>query len=226
MKKWVVIVVLSLALLMSAATHVQAQAGIAQVIAEGIKKVIRAVDLRIQRLQNQTIWLQNAQKTIENTLSKLRLDEITDWVERQRVLYKDYFDELARVKSIIAYYHRVNTIIRRQVQLVNEYKRAYDLFKQDDHFNANEIVYMGRVYTGILEQSVKNLDQLFLVINSFATTMSDAKRMEMINAAGDGIDQTYQDLLTFNRQNMTLSLQRAKDLREINVLKKLYGLPD
>ncbi|OJW00472.1 MAG: conjugal transfer protein TraI [Sphingobacteriales bacterium 44-61] len=226
MKKWMPIAMLSWVLLMWSPVCVHAQAGIAQVIAEGVKKVIRAVDLRIQRLQNQTIWLQNAQKAIENTLSKLRLDEITNWVERQRVLYQDYFDELARVKQVIAYYHRVNSIIRRQVQLVNEYKRAYDLFKQDDHFSANELVYMGRVYTGILEQSLKNLDQLFLVINSFATTMSDAKRVEMINAAGDGIDQTYQDLRTFNRQNMTLSLQRASDLRDVQTIKKLYGLPD
>ena len=35
-----------------------------------VKKVIKAIDLRIQRLQNKTIWLQNAQKKIENILSK------------------------------------------------------------------------------------------------------------------------------------------------------------
>ena len=75
-----------------------AQIPVLEIIRQGIKKVIIAVDLKIQRLQNKTIWLQNAQKTIENTMSKLRLDEIGDWVERQRKLYADYFDELHKVK--------------------------------------------------------------------------------------------------------------------------------
>src|SRR5688572_10980502 len=49
---------------------------ILEVIKQGVVKVIRAVDLKIQRLQNETIWLQHAQKVMENTLSKLKLEEI------------------------------------------------------------------------------------------------------------------------------------------------------
>ena len=40
----------------------KAVAAIVVIIREAIKKVIKAVDLMIQRLQNKTIWLQNAQK--------------------------------------------------------------------------------------------------------------------------------------------------------------------
>mgnify|MGYP004106733677 CR=1 FL=1 len=60
---------------------------ILEIIKAGIKKVIKAVDLKIQRLQNKTIWLQNAQKTLENTLSKLKLDEISEWTEKQKEQY-------------------------------------------------------------------------------------------------------------------------------------------
>ena len=74
--------------------HSNAQLAIIDIIKEGIKKVIVAVDLKVQRLQNKTIWLQQAQKTLENTLSKVKLTEIGDWVERQRKLYADYFEEL------------------------------------------------------------------------------------------------------------------------------------
>ena len=71
---------------------------------KAIKKVIKAVDLQIQRLQNKTIWLQNAQKTLENKMAKLKLEEISDWVEKQRKLYDDYFQELWKVKSALTYY--------------------------------------------------------------------------------------------------------------------------
>ena len=55
-----------------------AQDPITLIIKEGIKKVIVAVDLKIQRLQTKTIWLQNAQKVIENAMSKLKLNQITN----------------------------------------------------------------------------------------------------------------------------------------------------
>ena len=72
----------------------QAQIPIAEIIKAGIIKVIKAVDLKIQRLQNKTVWLQNAQKVLENEMSKLNLTEIGDWANRQKELYANYFDEL------------------------------------------------------------------------------------------------------------------------------------
>jgi hypothetical protein len=201
-----------------------AQDPITLIIKEGIKKVIVAVDLEIQRLQNKTIWLQNAQKAVENEMSKLKLDEISNWVEKQRKLYADYFDELSKVKDAIATYHRVRDIIDKQLALVNEYKSAWALFKRDDNFTPEELDYMGRVYTGILNEGIKNLDQVFLVINAFATQMTDAKRMEIINKASDQVEQNLADLRQFNEQNKVLSFQRAAEKGDIDVVKKLYGL--
>ncbi|MBO9573554.1 MAG: conjugal transfer protein TraI [Chitinophagaceae bacterium] len=225
MKKVVKTILMGVILLLESNGQAKAQIEIATVIANGVKKVIKAVDLRIQRLQNQTIWLQNAQKAIENTLSKLRLDEITDWAERQRVLYADYFDELARVKSVLATYRQVQSIITQQVRIVNAYKSAYTLFKTDDNFTVQEILHMGKIYAGLLERSLHQLDKLFLAIQSFTTSMSDAKRLEIIQSAGAEMQETYQDLTQFNQQNVLLRLQRAKDKRDIDKVRQLYGLP-
>lgn len=203
-------------------TH--AQMAIIDIIKEGVKKVIMAVDLEIQRIQNQTIWLQNAQRQLENVLSQTKLTEISDWVQKQKDLYGNYFDELWQVKDAIEYYHRIDDIITKQVRIVSEYQSAYNLFKQDDHFSPDEIDYMGKVYTGIIDESLKNLDQLFLVINSFTTQMADEKRMEIINNADAAMDVNYNDLKAFNSENMMLSLQRSRDLNEVNVVKQLYGL--
>ncbi|KFF16581.1 hypothetical protein [Flavobacterium hydatis] len=189
------------------------------------KKVIKAIDLRIQKLQNKTIWLQNAQKKIENILSKVKLNEISDWTQKQKDLYKDYYEELAKVKSIITYYQRIKDISQKQIRLVEEYERAWDLFEKDTHFNTNELKYMQSVYSGILDESLKNIDQIFLVLDSFTTQMSDAKRIEIINAAADQIDGNYDDLILFNRQNVLLSLQRAKTQHDVKSLKKFYGIP-
>jgi hypothetical protein len=203
---------------------VSAQDPITLIIKEGVKKVIVAVDLKIQRLQNKTIWLQNVQKVVENELSKLRLQEIASWVEKQHTLYKDYYDELRKVKAVITYYHNIKAITNRQIQLVKEYKQAIALFKQDQHFSVDEIKYMEQVYAGILEASLRNLDEVLLVVQSFSTQMSDASRLEIIRRAVDRIEENYSDLKTFNSENALLSLARAKDEKEITWVKNLYGL--
>ena len=202
----------------------QAQIPIVDIIKNAIKKVIKAIDLEIQRQQNKVVWLQNAQKTLENAMSKTKLTEITDWVDKQKKLYKDYYEELRKVKAIISYYQRIKEMTEKQVHLVGEYKRAWALFQQDKHFTADELSYMGRVYSGILDESVKNIDQVYMVVNSFQTQMSDAKRLELINAAVNQTDVNYNDLKAFNQQGIILSLQRAKAQNDVDVIRKLYGL--
>lgn len=198
---------------------------ILEIVKTVTKKVIKAIDLGIQRMQNKTIWLQNAQKQIENTLSKLKLDEISDWTKKQRDLYKDYYDELQKVKSIITYYQRIKEISTKQSRLIAEYEKAWNLFKRDEHFKISELEYMEKVYDGILEESMKNIDQIFLIIESFSTQMSDLKRLEIINAAADQIDTNYNDLRLFNQQNVLLSLQRAKTDADAAKVKQFYGIP-
>jgi len=224
MKKLLAVVLLALCFMVSPVQNANAQIPIMEIIKQAITKVIVAVDLKIQRLQNKTIWLQNAQKVLENKMSEMKLTEISDWVEKQRAQYANYFDELWRIKAALAYYQRIKDIIEKQLQLVNEYKGAWALFKQDKNFTADEMDYMQEVYNGMMDESIKNLDQLSLVINAFVTQMSDAKRMEIINEVDSKLDENLNDLRDFNNQNKMISLQRASEKGDIETVKKLYGL--
>lgn len=197
---------------------------ILEIVKAVTKKVIKAIDLRIQRLQNKTIWLQNAQKQIENALSKLKLREISQWTQKQRDLYKGYYEELARVKSAITSYQRIKEITRLQTQLIQQYESTWNLLRQDTHFSAQELAYMQGVYEGMLQESLKNIDQIFLVLDSFATQMSDLKRLEIINTASDHIQANYDDLILFNKQNMLLSLQRARTSHDVKKVREFYGI--
>ena len=228
MKKYVRMMLVAFCISLTVLPVQQANAtpiAILEIIKAAVIKVIKAVDLKIQRLQNKTIWLQNAQKVLENTLSKLKLDEISDWTEKQKEQYRKYYEELAQVKAIISYYQRIRDITKKQLRLVDEYNRSWALVRQDRHFTTKEILYMEKVYSGILDESLKNIDQIHLIIKSFTTKMSDAKRLELINNAADQVDANYSDLVQFNRQNTLLSLQRAKTEIEVQAVKKLYGLP-
>jgi len=225
MKSYMVILPIStMTICVSLPKGASAQIAVLEVIKAGVKKVIKAVDLKIQRLQNETIWLQNAQKVLENQLSKLKLTEIADWTDRQKELYSEYYTSLWKVKSAITYYKRVKELTARQISIVDEYKWAWGLFQKDKHFLPDELGKMQDVYLGILEESVKNLDQVLLVVNSFKTQMSDAARLEIIVEASRKMEENHRDLKQFNARNIGLSLERAKSLEEVAKLKELYGV--
>ncbi|WP_233259981.1 conjugal transfer protein TraI [Chitinophaga sp. S165] len=202
----------------------QSHAVVWVVVKAALKKVIKAMDLAVQRVQNETIRLQAAQRALENAMSKLKLQEIGDWGEKQRSIFNTYYTELQKVKASIGYYKRVKSIIAQQSSMVAEYKKYFHLFQGDSHFSAAEIAHMNRVYSGMMEQSIKNLDEILLVINSFATQMSDAARLEIIDKAASRIDKNLADMRGFSNQNMVLSLQRTKDQLELNSVKAFYGL--
>lgn len=212
--------------LLSPQQQLYAQIPIVGLINSAIKKVITAIDLKVQQLQNQTIWLQNAEKELENKMALGNLNDVSGWLDKERNLYKGYYDELAQVKKVISGYNAVKRIIQQQAQLVSEYKNAYSLFRQDNNFTPTELSYMGTVYDGILQESVRNLDEVMLAINSLSTQMSDAQRLQIIHTAGNHLQRNLNDLRQFNAGNMQLTLDRARQRKDMDAVKQLYGLPN
>lgn len=194
------------------------------IVKEALKKVIKAIDLQVQKLQNKTIALQNAEKKVENTLSQTKLKEISDWAGKEKKLYQKYYQELLKVKNAIALFEKVKRIIQRQEQIVDEYNRAFSLFKQDSHFSPQEISYMSGVYSGILEESIRNIHELSLVVNSFTTQMSDGKRLELIDKIAGKVEANLNTLRRFNSQNINISLERSSSETDMEHVKRLYGI--
>lgn len=216
-----------LLLVFASATPVkQAEAAIpwAEIIKQAIKRVVRAMDLLVQRRQNRQIRLQNAQKALENTMAKLKLDEIEDWVKKQRDLYKEYYQELKKVKAVISHYFRIKAIADKQAAILKQYQTAWSLFRNDKHFTAQELGHMQNIYEGILAETGRCVELLELVVKSFTLQMTDVKRLEIIERAADATDQILDELNSFNQENKLLSLSRAKNEFDAKVVKSLYGL--
>jgi len=201
-----------------------AQIPIVGLFTSAIKKVITALDLKVQQLQNQTIALQNAEQALENNLHLNSLNDISGWLNKERSLYQNYYQELAQVKTLIADYDEVKKIISQQKQLVTEYQQASALFNRDTHFSADELKYMGNIYNGILQESLRNLDEVMTAVSAFSTQMDDAERMQRIDHASRGMQTNLDHLRQFNQQNVNLSLIRAKDEQDKQQVKQLYGI--
>lgn len=208
--------------LIPATTH--AQIPVAAVIQAGVKKVIRAVDLKVQRLQNKTLALQNSQQLLENQLNQLNLTEIASWVAKQRDLYQKYYASLWEVKTIISYAHQVRRIADMETAIAQAYARGWGQASVDPHFTPKERQYMHAVYSGILDQAATQADELVGVVTAFTSEMNDADRLREINRVATAVQREYDDIRRFNTQNAFVSLARARSQGDAESIRKLYGL--
>lgn len=200
------------------------QMGIVQVIRMAVARVIKAVDLKVQRLQTRTIWLQNAQRALENSMSRLRLREISEWTMKHRDQYRRYYEQLGEVRTAIAQFNRVRNIVKKHSLLLGEFEKAWKMIKSDSSFSVPEIEHMRGVYDGILRESLKNMEDIRLVIQPFRAEMNDAQRMGLIIEASRRVERNLADLMAFNRQNLILRSQRRRESVELQRIEDLYNI--
>jgi hypothetical protein len=139
-------------------------------------------------------------------------------------LHKDFLDGLLAISPAVAKYTRIADIISMQLQLVKEYKSYYSRFKKDGHFTLNEIDYIGKVYTNLFNESLKNLDTLLSVITAGKLRMSDDERLHSIDGIYDDMQDKLVFLRNFNNSTSILSIQKEKEQQDIDVMRNLYDL--
>jgi regulatory protein YycH of two-component signal transduction system YycFG len=122
----------------------------------------------------------------------------------------------------VAKYRRIPDIIRYQSWLIREYRRAFDRFKNDPNISPDEIKYLESVYAYLVKQSLRNLEELTMIITAKQLRMSDDERIQSIDRIYFDIENKLSFLRHFNNSTQVLIAQRAKENSEVGAMKKLY----
>jgi hypothetical protein len=138
-------------------------------------------------------------------------------------LHKGFLDALMEVSPAVRQYGKIGDIIKCQSSLLKQCKKAFDEFEGDDIFNPTEIDHIAGVYRNLLRESVKNLDELVLVITSGELRMNDEERISAIDRIYERVMDQYFFLRDFNSSTAYLSLQRKGEKAEDDLLKKIHG---
>jgi len=139
-------------------------------------------------------------------------------------LHKAFLDGLMEVSPAVRNYRRVADITNYQIILVKEYRKAYERFRQDNNFNADELAYLGRVYDNLFKESLRNLDELLTVITAGKARMSDDERLQAIDRIYADMQDKLMFLRHFNNNTTILAVQRAKERNDAQTIRKIYGL--
>lgn len=199
----------------------QAAIPIAEIIRQAVVKIIVAVDLQIQRMQNDTIGLQQVQQKMENVLSESRLEEISSWSQRQKELYGDYYEGLWKVKNVLSQYQRIRDISETQAEMLRAYQKTWNLLISSGQFSMDELNLIQSRYGEILQSSVQNMGQLTELIKSFSFQISDGERLERIHLLDRDMNKNFRDILGMNLQLESLNRQRTAWIREGQTIQNL-----
>jgi hypothetical protein len=139
-------------------------------------------------------------------------------------LHKTFLDGLMEVSPLVKNYRKVGAIISSQLRIVKEYKSAFNRFKADKNFTIEELRYIGSVYQNLFDKSLKDLEALAMVLTSGNLRMTDDERLSSIDAIYNSTDEKLQFLRHFNNSTSIVALQRAKEAKDVQVSRHLYGI--
>jgi len=149
---------------------------------------------------------------------------IKDISEGNFNLHKAFLDGLLAVSPTVRNYHKVGEIVNYQVVLVREYRAAYNRFRSDHLFAPQEISYIGGIYDHLFKESLRNLDELLLIVTAGQARMSDDERLQAIDRIHADMQDKLEFLRNFNNNTSVLSLQRQKEFNDSRAVQKLNGL--
>ncbi len=139
-------------------------------------------------------------------------------------LHETFLDKMMQVSPAVKQYRKVADIISYQGKIVKEYKSAFQQFQASDLFNENEITYMGNVYGHLFDESVKNLDELIMIITTGKVRMSDEERIKAIDRIFADMEDKLVFLRSFNKGTKVLAVQRHYERTEVETSGKLNGI--
>lgn len=147
---------------------------------------------------------------------------VKDVAEGNFSLHEVFLDALFEVSPAVRKYHKIAAIVEMQVKVVQRYKKAYERFKQSGQFSPEELLYLGRVYGRLTDQSLKNVEDLLSVVTAGKLRMSDEERLAAIDAIHAEVLDQLRFLGDFNSRTTLLAAQRQRESGEVKRVKALH----
>lgn len=144
---------------------------------------------------------------------------VKDMTEGNFSLHKTFLDALMQVSPAVKNYKRVAEIVEYQISIVKESRNGMNRFIKSGNFSGQEINYFEKVYGNLLNQSLRNLDELTMVITADKLRMSDDERLKAVDDIYEQMQDKLLFLRNFNTTSNVLALQRSKEKNDVYVSK-------
>jgi hypothetical protein len=143
------------------------------------------------------------------------LTMISDIKNGELNLHEALFNSLKSVNPNIKNDHKVADIISMQETIIQTYMRDYKRAKESHAFNENEINYINRVYSRLLDDCSNFIDELIKITTANQLEMKDDERLKRINILYNEMQDKYIFSKSLGNETMMLALSRAKENKDV-----------
>jgi len=200
----------------------------AQTLAEWTQQKETQIKYLLDQIAANKVSIDYLEKGYE--LSRTGLNTIQNIKKGNFNLHRDFFGSLEIVNPKIKTYTRVADIIAYQVRIVKNISTTIKNLKESRQFNTEELDYSKAVFENLLDECLKNVDELYLVITSDelqsdSYRMTDDERIKRIDQLCTDMQDKYSFCQSFSKECSVLAMQRLSEQVEIIMSKKLNGIP-
>lgn len=194
----------------------------AQTFAEWFQQKKTQKKYLVQQIAALQVYIEFAQKGYH--IAKEGLTAIGSITKGEFNLHTDFFNSLKNVNPEVKRYVKIAGIISLQIQIVQNCNRAIKQFKSMDAFSNDELSYIGSVFSRLLDDCDKTLDELITITTDGKLKMKDDERFSRI----DKLFSEMQDMFTFSQSFSNnaglLAASRLREKSDIQTSRLLNGI--
>ncbi|MCA4896312.1 MAG: TerB family tellurite resistance protein [Cytophagales bacterium] len=203
--------------------------GMTIIMLMAIPKTTFSQATEIQQLILNWEKLAELEKILDNMYTGYKIldkgyNTIKNIAEGNYSIHQIFIDGLMLVNPTVRNYKRIPFIIDYQKLLLKEYSNAYNRFKNDPHFTPQELEYLANVYSYLFTASLRNIDDLVMIITATKLRMNDDERMQAIDRIFYDMESKLIFLRGFNNSTQLLAIQRARSANDVKTMQHLYGI--
>lgn len=144
-------------------------------------------------------------------------------------LHRDFFSSLQNVNPKISSYAKIADIITCQARILKKTRQTIQDIKKTKQFTSSELDYCKQVFDHLLEECIKTIEELVMVISSGKMEpdcyqMTDDERLKRIDRIYSDIQDKYSFCSSFSDEMGLLSVQRMGEQIEIKHSKLINGI--
>jgi hypothetical protein len=194
----------------------------AQTLAEWFQQKKTQKKYLLQQIAALQIYIGYAQKGYQ--IAKEGLTTIGGFTRGEFNLHADYFNSLKIVNPEIKHYAKVAEIIGLEIKIVQNYNSTFRKLKSTDAFSNDELSYIRSVFTNLLDDCEKTLDELIAVTTDGKLEMTDDERMARIDKLYLDMQDKFTFCNSFSNDAKLLAVSRIKEQTEVKTSRALQGI--
>lgn len=182
---------------------------------------IQRLLLNVKKLDQLKEMLEDMQEKYEILYQGYR--QVKDLTEGNYRLHEVFLNRLVQVNPKVKSYHRVAEIIRLQIQLVKAIGAAKQQIGMHEVLDESELDQILKVYGSFSSSSLKNLEELTLLLTDGELEMDDWERLQGIDRVFESMQNLATGLGKYHVSVQNLTEMRKRNAWDAKTLENVLG---